>query len=245
MSFERVPAGTGIGAEPGPTPGPPEVVASSGISPAMRLQILSTEHWSLLASRSLAWNESFSRAGMFLSALSAAIVTLALVSQASDFGDAFAWFALLILPVVLIIGIGTYVRGGRSNHHDAICVAGMNRIRAAYLELAPDLERYFVTSGHDDPRGIAISMGSEPGGSVRVMELLSATGMMIAILNAVVAAVIVALSGLQVGAETPVAVGIGVFGFVAAMALQVRYATISISRVVKRYHPLFPSLDDD
>jgi len=26
-------------------------------TPAMRLQILSTEHWSLLASRSLAWNE--------------------------------------------------------------------------------------------------------------------------------------------------------------------------------------------
>jgi hypothetical protein len=48
----------------------------------MRLQILSTEHWSLLASRSLAWNESFSRGGMFLATLSGAIVALALVAQA-------------------------------------------------------------------------------------------------------------------------------------------------------------------
>lgn len=245
MSFERVTAGTGIGAEPGPTPGPPEVVASSGISQAMRLQILSTEHWSLLASRSLAWNENFSRAGMFLSTLSGAIVALALVSQASDFGDGFVWFALLILPVVLVIGIGTYVRGGQSNHHDAIYVAGMNRIRAAYLELAPDLERYFVTSGHDDLRGIAISMGSEPGGNVGVMEGLSSTGLMIAILNAVVAAVILALIAVQVGAETPVAVGIGVFGFIAAMALQLRLAMIVISRAIKRLHPLFPSPDGD
>ena len=36
----------------------------------VRLQILSTEHWSLLASRGLAWNELFSRAGMYLSTLS-------------------------------------------------------------------------------------------------------------------------------------------------------------------------------
>ena len=36
----------------------------------VRLQILTTEHWSLLASRGLAWNESFSRAGMYLSTLS-------------------------------------------------------------------------------------------------------------------------------------------------------------------------------
>ncbi len=33
---------------------------------SVRLQILSTEHWSLLASRSLAWNEVFSRTTMFL-----------------------------------------------------------------------------------------------------------------------------------------------------------------------------------
>ena len=110
----------------------------------MRLQILSTEHWSLLASRSLAWNESFSRAGMFLSTLSGAVVALGLVGGASGFGEAFTLFALVILPVVLVIGVATYLRLGASNYHEALCVVGMNRIRAAYLELAPDLERYFV-----------------------------------------------------------------------------------------------------
>src|SRR5262245_40195469 len=45
---------------------------------ARRAQLLSTEHWSLLATRSMSWNEAFSRTGMFLSTLSAATVALAL-----------------------------------------------------------------------------------------------------------------------------------------------------------------------
>src|SRR5438105_4864209 len=134
VSFDRATAGTGIGAEPAPVPGH---VAAASPSASLRLQILATEHWSLLASRSLAWNESFSRAAMFLSTLSGAIVALALVAQASAFGDTFTLFALVILPVVLFIGLATFIRLGASHYHDAMCVIGMNRIRAAYLGLAP------------------------------------------------------------------------------------------------------------
>ena len=36
------------------------------LPPALRLQILTTEHWSLLSTRALSWNEAFSRATMFL-----------------------------------------------------------------------------------------------------------------------------------------------------------------------------------
>ncbi len=164
MSFERSFAGTGIGAEPGPNAGPADAGRADTVTPAMRLQILSTEHWSLLASRALAWNEAFSRAGMFLTTLTGAIVALALVAQASAFGDAFTLFALVILPVVLFIGVATSIRLGASNYHEAICVMGMNRIRAAYLELAPDLERFFVMSAHDDLHGMGVTMGVQPGG---------------------------------------------------------------------------------
>src|ERR1700675_4721137 len=107
MTFERVTAGAGFAAEPAPAPRPGDSISTADVSPAMRLQILSTEHWSLLASRSLAWNESFSRAGMFLSTLSGAIVALALAAQASAFGEGFTLFALVILPIVLFIGVAT------------------------------------------------------------------------------------------------------------------------------------------
>src|SRR2546426_715535 len=113
----------------------------------MRLQILSTEHWSLLASRSLAWNESFSRAGMFLSTLTGAIVALGLVGGATGFGEAFVLFALVILPVVLFIGLATWIRLGASNYHEALCVIGMNRIRAAYLVITIALETWYSRRG--------------------------------------------------------------------------------------------------
>src|SRR5665648_287724 len=51
-------------------------------SDSLRVQILATEHWSLLATRSMTWNEPFARASMFITVISAAIVVLELVVQA-------------------------------------------------------------------------------------------------------------------------------------------------------------------
>ena len=62
----------------------------------------------------------------------------------------------MILPVELFIGLGTLARMSASNYHDAMTIYGMNRIRGAYLEIAPDLEPYFVMGVHDDPAGIGM-----------------------------------------------------------------------------------------
>ena len=161
MTFERNPG-------PPPEPGPAPVVGSAapGAAPTpvqVRLQILSTEHWSLLASRSLAWNESFTRASMYLSTLSGSIVALSLIGGVDGFNDPFFVVALVVLPVDLFIGIGTWLRMGAANYHDAITVAGMNRIRAAYLEIAPELAPYFVMGVHDDAPGVGKTMAVPPG----------------------------------------------------------------------------------
>ncbi|MEO8274409.1 MAG: hypothetical protein ABI620_10120, partial [Chloroflexota bacterium] len=66
---------------------------------ARRAQFLATEHWSLLATRSMSWNEAFSRTSMFLSTLSAATVALALAGPVMSFGGAFALFAVIVLSV--------------------------------------------------------------------------------------------------------------------------------------------------
>src|ERR671918_1531515 len=100
---------------------------------SVRPQILATEHWSLLATRSLTWTESFSRAQMFLSVLSGAVVALALVAQATSFGAGFVAFSLVTLPVVLFVGLTTFIRLVAVNNDEARWVLGMNRIRAAYL----------------------------------------------------------------------------------------------------------------
>jgi hypothetical protein len=243
MSFERVAVGTGIGAEPAPTPRMGEATPTDGVSPAMRLQILSTEHWSLLASRSLAWNEAFSRAGMFLSTLTGAIVALGLVGGATGFGEAFMLFALVILPVVLFIGVATWIRLGASNYHEALCVIGMNRIRAAYLELVPDLERYFVMSAHDDFRGIGVTMGVPPGGGrfFWLAQIVAGTPTVVTILNSVLAGAIAAIASLRIGAAPSTALLLGGAGFVITIALQSWYSRRGIAKLQAAHHPMFPS----
>lgn len=95
-------------------PGTPNALTSGTgtveLSPNARLQILTTEHWSLLSTRALSWNETCSRTAAFLAALSGAGVALALVAQATAFGEGFAMFALLIPPVVLFFGVATFAR---------------------------------------------------------------------------------------------------------------------------------------
>jgi hypothetical protein len=242
MSYER--PGMGPEAVPAGASGRAAEADAAGIPASMRLQILSTEHWSLLASRSLAWNESFSRAGMFLTTLSGALVALALIAQATDFGDGFALSALVILPVVLFIGIATVVRLGDSNYHDAVCVVGMNRIRHAYLELAPDLAPYFVMGVTDDVRGVGLTMGV-PERQATLLHVLAATPAVIGVVCAVLAAVIVALVAIELHAGTAATLAAGVATFLFAMALFARSGRRAIGRGQASLRPLFPTPPDD
>jgi len=45
-------------------------------------------------------------------------------------------------------------RGTTSVRRDPAHVIGMNRLRAAYVELDPAIERYLVTSPHDDHEAV-------------------------------------------------------------------------------------------
>ena len=241
MTFERIGTGTGVGAEPPQTVSQTRAMSSEGPSPALRVQILATEHWSLLASRALAWNESFSRTGMFLSALSGAIIALALVAQVSAFGEAFTLFALVILPVVLFLGVTTYFRLSAANYHEVLCVVGMNRIRAAYLELAPDLERYFVMSAHDDTRGVQLTQGVQPGGSLmQVAHFLAAIPVLVIVINGVIGGVIVALLTIRAGAATGAVLASGALAFLVVVGVHSLYARKMIGLALRGYRTLFP-----
>jgi hypothetical protein len=238
MTFERTAAP--VSAEPGPITSAQGPHDREPIPMALRLQILSTEHWSLLASRSLAWSEVFGRTGMFLSALSGAIVALALVGQGTGFGETFVWFAIVILPVVLFLGVTTVIRLGASNYHDSRCVIGMNRIRGAYLELAPELAPYFVMSPNDDIRGLTITMAFPPGQN-QFAQMLAATPTVVAVVNAVIVGVLAGLVAVQLGLLGEVALGASVVGFVLTFLTHAAWGRAAIARAQARVEPLFPS----
>jgi hypothetical protein len=185
-----------------------------GIPVSARLQILATEHWSLLATRSLTWNESFSRSSMFLSILSGAVIALALAAQATSFGPGFLGFALVVLPVVLFIGLATFVRLVAVNQEDMLWVQGMNRLRRAYLELAPDLEPYLVAAAHDDEAGVMTTLGASPGTHGWYHHVLVTTPAVVGLVAVSVAGTIAALIATGSGFERESSIAIGVATFV-------------------------------
>jgi uncharacterized membrane protein YuzA (DUF378 family) len=217
----------------------PPLSDRSGVTDAVRAQILATEHWSLLATRSMTWNESFSRASMFVTVLSAAGVALALVAQATGFGAGFRLFALLVLPVVLLVGLGTFLRLCAANVDDFGLVIGMNRLRYAYLELAPELEPYFVTGHHDDPASIMQSHGL--GYRLNLSCVLGATPALVGAINVVLVGVVAALIAEVLGAEGTASVVVGV---IAALVAAVGHAALmfrAIRGVHRSHRPRFPS----
>jgi hypothetical protein len=182
---------------------------------------------------------------MYLSVLSAAMVALGLIAGVSGFEDEFFAFAFVLLPVVLFVGIGTWLRMGASNYHDAIAVAGMNRIRAAYLEIAPELEPYFVMGIHDDPRGIGITMALPPGTATPIF-IISATPFLIMVLNSVVAGAIMALLAVRLlHADAVGTVIAAVVGASLVQALEVAMATRNIRRAQNGVQPMFPTPADE
>src|ERR1044072_6768688 len=78
--------------------------ADAAIDDPRALQILTTEHSSLLTDRSLVYNESCARGRMFLALLSASLLVLGLIATATGFSDAFLVVAALILALDLFVG---------------------------------------------------------------------------------------------------------------------------------------------
>jgi hypothetical protein len=149
---------------------PPDAPSTGGTPPdgsgrpvddPRALTVLTTEHWSLLSARSLVYNETFARGGMFLTFLSATLVALGLIATATGFSGDFLVIAAVVLSLDLFVGLATLGRVASATGEDLRYLQGMNRLRRAYHEAVPGLERYFSTSSHDDMRGIFAVYGAE------------------------------------------------------------------------------------
>ena len=188
------PSPAGASAQPAGRPTLDASQHGNGGSPpsSVRAQLLATEHWSLLATRSTAQSEILSRITTFLMLVSASIVSLALIGQVTRFDRRFITFALVLLGMVVLVGTLTQIRVGNANIEDLAHVIGMNRLRAAYVELDPGIERYFVASTHDDDNGLWQTYNhlEDPK---PVLQPLASSGMFIAFVNAGLTGVFAAL----------------------------------------------------
>lgn len=140
---------------PGPDPSPGDDVARlTDAQKSLRAQMLATEHWSLLASRSTTQSEVLTRIAIFLTLVSAGLVTLGVLGNATEFRGWFGVAALGVLFLLVLLGVITQLRVFNTATEDLVYVLAMNRLRGAYLDLDPGLERYFVMGTTDDESGI-------------------------------------------------------------------------------------------
>ena len=185
------------------------------------ITLLTTEHWSLLSARTLAYNEALTRGSMFLTFLSMSFVALALLSQTMAFGDEFLIVTAVVLAFDLVIGLTTYGRINGANVDDLRAVHGMARIRHGYVEIAPLLDRYFTTPTHDDVASL-MSVYGTPGPKSRIGDLLygfTTSGGMIGLINSLVGGVLVAVAAILFGVSGEWALWIGVAGGIALLGI--------------------------
>jgi len=212
---------------------------------ATRLQILATEHWSLLATRSLTYTESLARVNIFLAILSGAVIALALVAQVDHFGATFIAVAIPVLLVVMFAGVSTISRLSALNRDDYRWVIGMNRLRHAYLELHPEIEPYLTASPYDDLAGALTTLGVDIKAEHRlgsVFRHLPATlpGMLTVVVAAVGAA-IVALVAIALGSPRWGIASAAAAGFIVTYVLLSLAGRRAVRDVPPSLQPRFPS----
>ncbi len=211
---------------------------------ATKLQILATEHWSLLATRSLTYTESLGRVNMFLGILSGAVIALALVAQADRFGTTFIAVAIFMLGVVFFVGVATVRRLLMLNLDDYRWVVGMNRLRHAYLELHPELEPNFITSAYDDLPGALQTLGLGPASAPTLGTVFHGAVTLPGMVSVIVASVGAAIAGLAAigfGAPTYVVLLAGAMAFAAAVAVMLRTGNRSFRGYGPRSEVRFPT----
>ncbi len=185
-----------------------------------RLQVLATEHWSLLATRALTYQESLGRVNMFLAVLSGSVIALALVAQADRFSTTFIAVAIFMLTIVFFVGAATVRRLNMLNADDYRWVVGMNRLRHAYLELHPELEPNFITSQYDDLQGamktLALDPVSAPSLGTVFHGFVTLPGM-ISVIVASVGGAIAGLAAIGFGAPAYLVLIVGAAAFALAL----------------------------
>jgi hypothetical protein len=197
--------------------------AKTGLEDPRAVQILTIEHWSLLSTRTLGYQEMIGRATIFTAVVSGVIVALALLAQVTHFGTATLSFALALIPVALFIGLTTFVRSVAINYEDARWVTGMKLLRDAYLKIVPELEPFLVAWQWSKAAGRPLGHGSRQR-LAQLAHSLTTTSSVVAAMNSVLAGALASDVGALRGASVKFVVCVGSGISLVSAACHILYA---------------------
>jgi hypothetical protein len=207
------------------------------------IQLLSTEHWSLLSARALAYNEAFVRAGMFLTFLSMSFVALALLAQAMSFGRDFLSVAALVLAFDLVIGLTTFMRINGTGYDDLRAVHGMARIRHGYTQITPLVAPYFTTPTHDDIDAVVTVYGSDVSPSMwgQIGYGLSTSNGMVGMIVSMLGGVLTTVIAMLIGVDGSASIWIGLVSGILVLVTLFAVAANAIVREQAKIPVAFPT----
>jgi hypothetical protein len=161
------------------------------------------EHSVLMMGIGGVWSASLVRTSLFLGVLSAAGVALGFVTQAGLGQTAFIPVAILVLLVVLFLGVTTFIRLVQLQREAVVYIAGQNRIRHFFVEVAPTIRPYFILPVHDDAaamyRSVGTGMNRRPP-RYPLLNMVAQTQGIVGIITGAVAASIAGLALSSTGA---------------------------------------------
>ena len=200
-------------------------------------QFLSTEHFTLQGARSGTISEANGRSSGFLTAVSGSLVALGFIAQISGLGEIFTYFALILFPALLFLGISTYVRLVQLAIADALYTQAITRIRHFYVKMAPDVADYLSFPHNDDAQSLHKALMVP---ETRWQPFFSSSGQIV-LVNSIIAGVFVSMLVnviFPLGEVTLVLVGL--IGLSITFALQTRFSARQQDRIRSQLEFRFP-----
>jgi hypothetical protein len=123
---------------------------------------------------------------------------------------------------------------------DLVLVLGMNKVRAAYLELDPGLAKYFVTGAKDDQPGVNATY--YPAGRTPARTHIAASTMTVVVaVNSALVGTLVAAICIALTAPLWVGILVGVVLAIGYLVLAFRTGFRDYMAFWKQYQPSFPT----
>ncbi|HEY2476163.1 MAG TPA: hypothetical protein VGI19_15350 [Candidatus Cybelea sp.] len=178
------------------------------------------------------------RTSMFLTSVSGTLVALGFLGAADHFGRTFVVSAVALLATLWVVGFFTLLRIDQIDLEDLIIAFGMARIRHRYTEIEPSLRDRFVSSIHDDLRGLMAGIG---GASARWQGLMPTQSLVSFVASAIAGAEVAVIVTAASHATLPVAVVSGILAGAINVLFFTRLSAKVWENLEQRFPPHYPS----
>lgn len=177
---------------------------------------LGAEYFGLQGLRASSISEAGTRAGLYFTTLSGSVLALGFLAGNSD---AVRWVAYAALPIVVLLGVLSFLRLVEVSIEDVRALQAITKIRSYYAQLTPDAPEYFPLPSERQAINSMIDTGSHRGRGRASLTIASSVG----VVNTLVCGACVAFALGDWGVTPGLAAAVGAVVAVVLGLAMVRY----------------------